>query len=364
MVKNLNAHLLEIGYDNFFDTKMGEFGFALNSLARVIAEYKEAYRVKNTNGEYLAKITGKHMFTASKREDYPAVGDWVVIDELPDKKAIIRNILPRKTILKKKHIDRQDSNRQHTQIIATNIDIAFIVESMDRDYNLNRFERYFVMAEEGKIQPVIILNKTDLISKNILDLRIEELKNRLNGIDIISTSTLLDQGLSELQNYITNGKTYCFLGSSGVGKSSLINKLLGKDEIKTREINFAIERGRHTTTVRELYVMKNGGIVIDNPGTRDVGIGFSDVGIENMFDEISQMSRECKYYDCTHEHEPGCAILQAIAEKKLDKNKYSNYLKIKKESDFYQMTDLEKREKDRKFGQFIKKAKEQLRNIR
>lgn len=359
MVKNINTHLSDIGYDNFFETKRGELGFVLNSLARVIAEYKEAYRVKNTNGEYLAKITGKHIFTASKREDYPAVGDWVVIDELLDEKAIIRNILPRKTIIKKKY-----SNKDESQIIATNVDIAFIVESMDRDYNLNRFERYFVLAEEGNIKPIIILNKIDLISNIDLDLRISQIKNRFPRYDIIITSTIFDKGLHELEDYIEKGKTYCFLGSSGVGKSSLINNLLGKHEITVREINPSTERGRHTTTAREMYFLDNGGIIIDNPGTREVGIADSETGIRSIFDEISLLSQDCKFSDCTHLHEPGCAVLKATEAKQLDLDKYRNYLRLRKESEFYKMNLLEKREKDRKFGKFIKKAKEQLKNIR
>ncbi|MFH1287367.1 MAG: ribosome small subunit-dependent GTPase A [bacterium] len=320
-------------------------------IARVIAEYKEAYRVKTATEEYLAKITGKQIFNALSREDYPAVGDWVAITKLSKERAVIHRILPRKTILRKKY-----SNKQESQIIATNIDVAFIIESVDRDYNLNRFERYFVLVNDGNIKPAIILNKIDLISDTELNLKIDQIKDRFNNVDIISTSTITEQGVNELMRYIVNGKTYCFLGSSGVGKSSLINKLLAKNTIKIGGINHRIERGKHTTTNREIYFLENGGIVIDNPGMREVGMVDSSTGIENVFSEISALSKNCKYVDCTHTREPGCAVLSAVSSEDLDENKYSNYIKLKKEAEYYSMTKLEKRNKDRQFGKFVKKA--------
>ncbi|MCX6730239.1 MAG: ribosome small subunit-dependent GTPase A [Candidatus Roizmanbacteria bacterium] len=347
--------LEDLGYNEFFESSRANLGLRTYSVARVVAEYREVYKVKNNEGEFLAKVTGKHMFTAEKREDYPAVGDWVAIEVLPEDKALIRGILPRKTILKKKY-----SSKQENQIIATNIDIAFIVESMDRDYNLNRFERFFVLAVEGNITPIMVLNKIDLISKDELDIRINKIKNRFTSATIIATSTQVEDGLEDLRSHIEIGKTYCFLGSSGVGKSSLINGLLQKDEIKTREMGLVTGKGKHTTTTREMYFLKNGGLVIDNPGTREVGIADSEIGIEKVFDEISLLSKECKYSNCTHMHEPGCIVLKAVEDERLDKEKYTNFLKLKKEAQFYKLTNIEKREKDKKFGKFIKKAKDSL----
>lgn len=341
------------------ESKQKSLGSTEYPVARVVAEYKEAYRVRSVNGEYVAKIKGKQMFNAVKREDYPAVGDWVTITELDKEKAVIQEILPRETILKKKY-----SNKQDVQIIATNIDTAFVVESLDRDYNLNRFERYFVLANEGGIKPAIILNKVDLVSETELNTKIDQIKNRFDKIDVILTSTITERGLNELVNYIARGKTYCFLGSSGVGKSSLINKLLDRNKIKIGEISDFTGRGKHTTTAREMYFLENGGIVIDNPGTREVGVADASVGIENVFDEINLLSKGCKYADCTHTHEPGCAVSKAIEDKKVDEDRYQNYIKLKKEDEYYRMTNLEKKEKDRKLGQFIKKAKDQLKKTK
>lgn len=358
-MNKVKISLEDFGYDNYFESERKNLELTKYPVARVVAEYKEVYRVKNTEGEFLAKVTGKHMFVATKREDYPAVGDWVVIEILPENKAIIRGILPRKTILKKKY-----SNRQENQIIATNIDTVFIVESMDRDYNFNRFERFLVLVIEGGITPVFVLNKTDLISHTELNERVIKIQKRFNAIVVIATSSISKEGLSKLRKYIEKGKTYCFLGSSGVGKSSLINKLLHKDEIKTREMGLVTGKGKHTTTTREMYFLENGGLVIDNPGTREVGVADSDIGIELTFDDISQLSKECRYSDCTHIHEPGCVVLKAVKDERFDKDRYSNFIKLKKEAEFYKMTNLEKRKKDRKFGQFIKKAKKSLETIK
>lgn len=329
----------------------------MENKARVITEYKGAYRVKNENGEFLAKVTGKQMFVASSREDYPAVGDWVVIDELSSGQAVIREILPRKTVIKRKY-----SGKESVQIIATNIDVAFVVESVGRDYNLNRFERYFSIARNGGVEPAIILNKVDLISKEELSAKLTQLKNRFPGIDIVATSVVEDKGLEELKNYIKKDKTYCFLGSSGVGKSSLINKLIGKDVIKTEDISLYSDRGRHITTTRQMYFLENGGVVIDNPGMREIGVADAGEGIDNLFNEIAKLAPECKYKDCTHTHEAGCKILSAVNSGQIDKDKYSNYINLKKESEYYEMSENEKREKDRSFGKFINKAKKSLKD--
>jgi len=345
----------DFGYGEFFESNRKKLKLEEFSRARVVVEHKGAYKVRNENGEFLAKITGKQMFNASSREDFPAVGDWVAITELNSEQAVIHKVLPRKTIIKRKY-----NNKNEIQIIATNIDVAFVVESVGRDFNLNRFERYFAIASDGGIKSTIILNKVDLISKEELDAKLALIKDRFGEVDVIATSTMNDAGLDELKKYIIKGNTYCFLGSSGVGKSSLINKLLGKNVIKTEDISLHTGKGKHATTKREMYFLENGGIVIDNPGMREVGMTDTGKGVDNLFDEITALGEKCKFMDCTHTHEPGCEVLSALKSGILDEKKYSNYINLKKETEFYEMSEIEKKEKDRQFGKFLKTAKKQL----
>ena len=247
----------DLGYDDLFESNRKKLKLESFGIARVIVEYRGAYKIRNEKGEYLAKITGKQMFNASSQEDYPAVGDWVAMTDLDGEHATIHNILPRKTIIKRKHSDKsRTGGKNDIQIIATNIDVAFIVESTDRDFSLNRFERYFAIANNGGVKSVIILNKIDLIAKEELDSKLAEIKNRLNEVEIVPTSSVNKEGLQELKKYIKKRKTYCFLGSSGVGKSSLINKLLGEDIIKTENISLRTGRGKHATTAREIYFLE------------------------------------------------------------------------------------------------------------
>lgn len=364
--------LQDLGYNSFFEENRQKLGLASFDVARVISEHKGAYRVKTTQGEFLAKITGKQMFRASSREDYPAVGDWVTITKPDNELAIIHTILPRHTILKRKHGDRNRAGEKNqTQVIATNIDAAFVVESVNRDYNLNRFERYFSLAQDGGVQPVVVLNKIDLISQEELDTLITQLHHRFPDVNVILTSTLNNEGLEELKQFIAPGKTYCFLGSSGVGKSSLINKLLGEEAIKTGGISEYSDRGKHVTTVRQMYFLKTGsdataragGIVIDNPGIREVGLTDAGRGVEDFFGHIAALGKQCKYVDCTHAHEPGCAVRAAVDAGELDAEQYANYVSLKKETTYYEMSDIEKRNKDKQFGKFIKKAKKDLKDL-
>ncbi|NQU16903.1 MAG: ribosome small subunit-dependent GTPase A [Candidatus Saganbacteria bacterium] len=316
--------------------------------ARIVAHYRGKYKVRIENKELLAEISGKMMYTASEQADYPVVGDWVRISQFESDHALIHEILPRKTF-----IQRKAAGKDEAQVIAANIDVAFIIQAVDRDFNLNRFERYLSLATAGKIKPVIVLNKIDLISKIELAEKVFQTKNRFKKIEVLTTSVLSDNGMVEFAKSIKKQKTYCLLGSSGVGKSSIINKLLGKNILKTQNISLSTKKGKHATTHRELFVLKNGGMVIDNPGMREVGLTDTGEGVEGVFDEISKLATACKFTDCTHNQEPGCAILAAVESGELDKNRYLNYLKLKKEADYYAMTKLEKRHKDRQFGKMV-----------
>lgn len=346
----------DLGWDNFFESNRAKLGLDGFDIARVVAQQKGVYRVKNVEGEYLAKIRGKQMFEATSREDFPAVGDWVAVDNIDNGQAVIQKVLPRKTVIK-----RKGNNRNESQIMATNIGVAFIVEALDRDYNLNRIERYFAISKDGGVEPVIILNKIDLISQIELNLKLSEIKARLGEVKVILTSNLTEEGLEELKKYIEKNKTYCFLGSSGVGKSSLINKLLGEEIIKTESIGEHSGRGKHATTTREMYFLKEGGIVIDNPGVREVGLTDMRAGIDESFDDMAVLARNCKYIDCTHIHEPECAVLSALRAGKITEDKYKNYINLKKEAEHYELTQLQKKDKQRQFGKFVKSVKKKMR---
>ena len=352
-----NIKIEDLGYNSFFktsDTVLKLDGF---DIARVIAEFKEAYAVKNTSQEYFARITGKQIFEASDRVDYPAVGDWVAINVIDNNQAIIHKILPRHTILARKHGDKnRQGEKNDIQIIATNINVAFIVESVDRDYSLNRIERYLSIAQDGGIETEIILNKIDLISREDLAKKKLELETRFPNIGIIYTSTVNNNGINELQNNILKGTTYCFLGSSGVGKSTLINRLLKSQSAETAEISSSTSRGRHTTTQRQMYFLANGGIVIDNPGIREVGVLNTNQGLNDVFNQISEIAQYCKFSNCTHTNEPGCQVIESVKSGVIDHEKFANYLNLRKEVEYYEMNDLDKKYKDRQFGKFKKNA--------
>ena len=353
-----------LGYTQFFEENRSRLELGDLPVARVVSQSRGIYTVKNEKGEYSARITGKQMFDAELKEDYPAVGDWVLIEKTDENQALIRGILPRFSILKRKYGDKNKAGeKEKTQVIATNIDVAFVVESVDRDYNLNRIERYFALVQDGGVKPVVILNKVDLISKEELEEKSAELRERFPDTDLIFTSTHTNEGLEDLEKYISENKTYCFLGSSGVGKSSLINKLLGEEAAKTGDISSYSERGRHVTTSRQMYFLENGGILVDNPGMREVGIVDTDSGIEDSFDEITELSQGCKYSNCTHSQEPGCKVLDAVRSGALDEGKYANYMNLKKEDAYYDMNDFEKRRKDKKFGKLVKNVKKDLKKF-
>ena len=349
----------DLGYCDFFENYRRTNPDENLIPARIVAEHKEAYVLRNEISQFSAKVTGRMMFTASSREDYPAVGDWVLISKPEKNNTAIVEILPRKSVLKRKSVAKSDA-----QVIAANIDIEFIVQSPDRDYSLNRVERYFSIAEAGNIKPVIILNKIDLISESECEFKLDEMRSRFRGTEIFAASIVTGEGIGGINDFIKKGITYCFVGSSGVGKSSLINMLIGKKLAKTREISSRTRRGKHITTHRQLFILKDGGLVIDNPGMREIGLIDAESGVENVFEDIATLSKHCRFSDCTHIHEPGCAVLAAVKEGDLDRERYANFIKLSKESVHHSMTRLEMREKDRQFGRMVKQFKKHKKNER
>ena len=257
---------------------------------------------------------------------------------------------PEKTLLKRKSAGKSVD----FQLIAANIDVAFIIQSVDYNLNLRRLERYLVMVNESEITPIILLSKCDLISRE----KLEEIKLSILNIapetSVLAFSNLSEENIETIKNLLLPGHTYCLLGSSGVGKTTLLNSILGSDEFETQSVSKKHSKGRHTTTSRELIQLENGALIIDTPGMRELGNLSIDTGLEETFSEILELARHCKFGNCSHTNERGCAILIAIEQGELSEQRYKNHMKMKKESAFNDMSYSEKRQKDKAFGALIK----------
>jgi ribosome biogenesis GTPase len=349
--------LSDLGYNEDLERFRVENNLLCFVVGRVITEHKERYMVWTEKGELEAEITGNMRFTAKSREDFPAVGDWVSLIEYDGVPAIIHDILPRFSVIKRQAIGQFGE----AQIIATNIDIAFLMQAADRDFNINRLERYLIICNTSGVKPVIVLSKTDLIDNPSLNELIERVKARISHVPVLTISNETHDGYEAIIALIEKGKTYCLLGSSGVGKSSLVNNLSGKTLMRTDAISLSTHKGRHVTTNRELVVLENGGILIDNPGMREVGIADAGSGLEITFDLIFQLSGECKFKDCTHTTEVGCAVLNAVENGEIDQASYINYRKLEREKAHFEATIAEKRKREKEFGKLMKNYKKDMR---
>lgn len=339
----------DFGYNEKLEKLRLENNLAEFGIGRVISEHKERYIVITEKGETEAEITGNLRFSAKSREDFPAVGDWVALicyDEL----SIIHKILPRFSMISRQAVGQFGE----IQIIASNIDFALLVQAVDRDFNINRLERYLAICYSSNVNPVIILTKTDLISEQKLSEIIGSINLRLKDIPVFAISNETQNGYDALKTIIEKGKTYCMLGSSGVGKSTLLNNLTGRNVMKTDAISQSTNKGRHITSHREMVLLENGGILIDNPGMREVGIADSSGGLETAFDSILSFSEHCRFKDCTHTGEAGCAVLEAVERGEIDKSSYENFLKIGRERNYFETTVSEKRKRDKIFGKILK----------
>jgi ribosome biogenesis GTPase / thiamine phosphate phosphatase len=276
------SRLKELGYTDELERFRIDNDLSHFDIGRVIAEHKERYIVRSDKGEFDAEITGNMRFTAKGREDFPAVGDWVALTTFDADFAIIHQILPRYSTIKRQAVGHSGE----VQIIATNIDYAFLVQAVDRDFNINRLERYLTICNSSGVSPIIVLSKIDLIHQEQVSEILENIKIRIKNIPIIAISNESEEGYELIRNTIEKEKTYCMLGSSGVGKSTLLNNLSGKTIMRTDSISKSINRGKHVTSHRELILLENGGILIDNPGMREVGIADSGGGLAITFDSI------------------------------------------------------------------------------
>lgn len=319
---NLNS----LGWNKFFNNSFKNFDNNTYKCGRISAENKTNYLVLTESGEIIGEVSGKYLFEAERQSDLPKVGDWVVITLFNNNElAVIHQTLPRRTKLSRKSADKKIDE----QIIAANVDLAFIVQSLDDNFNINRLERYLSVVYQGGVKPVVVLNKTDLC--NDVEEKVNLVKERTGIENLISVSALNRYGLDEIIKLIEPGSTIVFIGSSGVGKSTLINALLGYDRFATNGVREQDSRGKHTTTCREMVLLPSGGILIDTPGMRELGLWNADNGLAQTFSEFDEYSELCKYSDCTHTHEVGCAVLSALEKGLIPKERYDNYLKLRKE---------------------------------
>ena len=348
--------LEDLGYYEGLDVFRLENNLNSFEIGRVIAEHKERFIVKTLKGEFEAEITGHMRFTAKSREDFPAVGDWVALTTYESDFAIIHKILPRFSVIKRQAVGQFGE----IQIIATNIDYAFLVQAVDRDFNINRLERYLTICNSSKVSPVIVLSKIDLIDEQRFSEILESIKVRIKNVPVIAISNESQDGYDKIKSIIEKGKTYCMLGSSGVGKSTLINNLSGKALMLTDAISLSTNKGKHVTSHRELIILENGGILVDNPGMREVGIADSTSGLEITFDLIFSLSQNCKFIDCTHTNEIGCSVIEAVEKGEINKSSYDNYLKMEREKAHFEATVAEKRKRDKEFGKIMKNYKKDM----
>jgi ribosome biogenesis GTPase len=348
--------LTALGFDAWFGEHSASLLQPGHGMARVTAVDRDAFLVRDQDGETHAELAGKLRFTVESVIDLPCVGDWVCVQRhASGGPAVIHRVAPRKTFLRRKRPGKSVG----FQMIAANIDVAFIVQACGADFNLARLDRYLVMANEGAIKPWIILTKTDLISPGQLDQVIGQARRTHDPGHILALSNTTGAGLDKFRALLLPGATYCLLGSSGVGKTTLINRLIGRDAFATNAVSGTGE-GVHTTSRRQLLVLDGGAMLIDTPGMRELGLLGTGDGLDDTFVEIHERAADCRFADCTHTEEPGCAVLLAVEDGTLSEDRYQSYLKLKKETDFHNLSYVEKRRKDRSFGRFIKSVKKSM----
>lgn len=342
-----------LGFDDWWQANVDAQKLELHEIARVVSVRKDGYIVTKGGADIFAELAGKLMYFANSANDLPTTGDWVYVDFYDaETHAIVHDVVPRKSLLQRK----TSGKSIEFQSIAANVDLAFVMQSADYNFNLGRLERYLVMINESNITPIILLSKSDLRSREEIDELVATVVRIAPETTVIPFSNQDAVNINRIKELLLSGHTYCFLGSSGVGKTTLVNNLLGNELFETKSVSTKESKGRHTTTSRELIHINSGAILIDTPGMRELGNISVDAGIDETFSEIIELSVNCKFSNCKHIKEKGCAILLAVKEGHLSEKRYKNYIKIKKESSFNDMSYHEKRQRDKSFGKLIKSA--------
>ena len=317
------------------------------TVGRITLQEKGMYRIRTSIGEENALVSGKFQFDAQSPSDYPAVGDYVMVNCADPDTAIIHQVLPRKSLFVRKAAGTSKTE----QVVAANIDTVFLCMSLNNDFNLRRLERYLAVAWESGADPVVVLTKADLCAD--LPQKQREVGAIAMGVEILTTSAMESDGYRQIMPYITEGRTVAFVGSSGVGKSTLINRLLGEERLVTDGLRND-DKGHHTTTHRELLFLPNGAMVIDTPGMRELGMWDAASGVGQTFGDIEELAARCRFRNCSHSGEPGCAVRAAIRSGELDSGRWQSYQKLKNENSYAADSESYLAAKEKKFKEISK----------
>jgi ribosome biogenesis GTPase len=344
--------LEEFGFSEWFGSQIDPETESELTVARVTAVHKGECEVSDGEETQSAKTTGRLRHQAKSKLDYPTVGDWVLVRDFDDDDfGTIRRVLKRQSELKRKTAGRTI----RYQLIAANIDTAFIMQTVGPGYNLQRLERYLVMVNESAIEPVVLLSKSDLLSAEELQQKVTDVQARMPGVRVYAFSNVDNGGLEEVMALFEAGSTYCVIGTSGVGKTSLLNNLLGEEDyLFTLPVRDSDGKGVHSTTWRELITLDNGALVVDTPGMRELGNMDANEGIGETFDDITALAAQCRFNDCSHVGTLGCAVTAAVERGELPEARYKNFVRLIKEAAFHEQSSLEKRDQDKKLGRFYR----------
>lgn len=340
--------LTALGWNAFFETSFQPYRERVHFAGRVAVEERGAYRLYTELGELNARVRGKLRFDSESAADFPAVGDWVAVSiRERDGLAQIHAVLPRQSRFSRKAAGANSEE----QVVAANIDTVFLVQGLDHDFNLRRLERYLVAAFESNAAPVVILSKADLCED--VGQKIADAESVAPGTPVHAISSVSGQGLEAVDQYILPGITVAFLGSSGAGKSTLINRIVGEEVQKTAEVREHDSRGRHTTTHRELLVLKTGGLLIDTPGMRELQLWDAGGSLGEAFSDVESIAAACYFTNCRHQNEPGCAVREALGDGSLDADRYQSYLKLERELEYLdsrmdERLNLKRKNRDKK----------------